>query len=219
MGNYLGKGDWYHGRVDELIEDKSGTKELCTYTIVYDDGDVEEDMTNENLRKETESQRSGFQLRELVDVRVGSDWKRGQIRILQANGKYTVEELSGEVYANVDQKDIRQWVNYFVDDYIEIKQCWWFAATIKKAIPDGRYECLMDDGYTANVPYHEIREIKDVSYSSGESIKIYVDGKWVRGFVIQENEDGTYMIGISGISKIEYSWPTNKMAKCEDCSG
>jgi len=213
LGNWQQGGDWYPGRVDKVHENAEGISDLCTYDMVYDDGDKEEGLEDKDLSPETKHPRSEFQLRELVDVKVGTVWKRGQIRILQKDGTYTVETMTGEVYTSVPLEEVRQWVEFFVGDKIEIRQCWWFTAEITKVQPDGRYQCQMDDGYVANVPYNDMREIVDVRYTSGETVKLYIDGKWEDGFVIIAHEDGTYMVGVSKTNMIEMNWPAEKMSK------
>lgn len=216
-GNFMGRGDWYSGRIDKVHENKNDIKDQCTYDVVYDDGDFEEGMVNDDLEVEDEHDRTEFQIRELVDVNVGGEWKRGQVRILQKNGKYTVETEDGEVHVDRGLKELRQWVEWFVGDKIEIRQCWWFEADIVEVVPDGRYLCReTEEGYMANVPYSDIREILDVRYQSGDAVKLYMDGKWVDGFVIQPNEEGnTYMVGVIGSTKIELNWPGKLMSKAE----
>lgn len=218
-GNWEGNGDWYPGRIDKVHENKEGIKDLCTYDVIYDDGDKESGLEDKDLAAEKKHPRSEFQLRELVDVKVGGAWKRGQIRILQKDGTYTVETMDGEVFTSVPLEEIRQWVEFFVGDKIEIKQCWWFKAEITKVQPDGRYQCQMEDGYVANVPFNEMREIVDVRYTSGETVKLYIDGKWEDGFVIMAHEDGTYMVGVSKTNKIMMNWPANKMSKVAQGGG
>jgi len=213
LGNWQGGGDWYPGRIDKVHENKEGIKDLCTYDVVYDDGDKESGLEDTDLAAETKHPRSEFQLRELVDVKVNNVWKRGQIRILEKSGTYTVETMEGDVFTGVPLEEIRQWVNFFVGDNVEIKQCWWFKAEITKVQPDGRYQCQMEDGYVANVPYNEMREIVDVRYESGETVKLYVDGKWEDGFVILAQEDNTYMVGVSKTNVIKMNWPAEKMSK------
>jgi len=216
LGNYLGGGDWYPGRIDVVYPNDRGFVDGCTYDVKYDDGDNENGVSNTYLTKEEESSRSGFQLRELVDVKRGGKWNRSMVRILQKNGKYTAEDLTtGAIYTDVSGNDMRQWVNYFKGDVIEIKQCWWFKATIQKVLPDGRYECVMDDGYFANVVYPDVREIQDIRYNSGDNVKLFINQQWVDGFVIMPNEDGTYMVGVSGSPRIETNWPVGKMSKTE----
>jgi len=213
LGNWQRGGDWYNGRIDKVHENKDGIADLCSYDVIYDDGDKEEGVVNRDLTPETKHARDEFQLRELVDVKVNNVWERGLIRILQKEGTYTVETIDGDVYPNVEIADIRQWVEFFVGDTVEIRQCWWFKAEITKVQPDGRYQCLMEDGYSANVPFNDMREIVDVRYESGETVKLFVDGKWEDGFVIIPNEDGTYMVGVSKTNVIENSWPADKMSK------
>lgn len=215
-GNYLGRGDWYPARIDKVHENANDIKDACTYDLVYDDGDTEQGVTNKDLEPETEQTREAFQLRELVDINVNGEFKRGQVRILQRNSKYTVEGEDGEIYVDVDQEDIRQWVHWFVGDRIEIKQCWWFKADIIKVVPDGRYVCRMDDNYTANVPYSDIREIVEERYKSGETVNLFYEGEWVEGFIIKPDENtNLYMVGVSGTPTILRDWPASKIAKKE----
>jgi len=108
--------------VDKVHENKEGVKDLCTYDVIYDDGDKESGLEDKDLAAEKKHPRSEFQLRELVDVKVGGVWKRGQIRILQKDGTYTVEMMDGEVFTSVPLEEVRQWVEFFVGDKIEIKQ-------------------------------------------------------------------------------------------------
>lgn len=219
LGNWQSQGDWYSGRVDKVHENKEGIKDMCVYDVVYDDGDKEAGLEDKDLAAETKHPRSEFQLRELVDVKVNGVWKRGQIRILQKDGTYTVETMEGDVFTSVPLEEIRQWVQFFVGDSIEIKQCWWFKADITKVQPDGRYQCQMEDGYVANVPYNEMREIVDVRYQSGEQVKLYIDGKWEDGFVIIAHEDGTYMVGEAKTNLIMMNWPADKMSKLSQGGG
>merc|ERR1712173_231882 len=120
---------------------------------------------------------------------------------------------TGTIYMDVNGNDMRQWVEYYKGDSIEIKQCWWFKATIQKVLPDGRYECVMDDGYFANVVYPDVREIISVRYNSGDNVKLFINQQWVDGFVIMPNPDGTYMVGVSGTPRIEAAWPADLMVK------
>jgi len=219
LGNWQGGGDWYAGRIDKVHANAQGIKDMCTYDLVYDDGDKEEGLEDKDLAAETKHPRSEFQLRELVDVKVDGVWKRGQIRILEKDGTYTVETMEGDVFTGVPLEEVRQWVNFFVGDNVEIKQCWWFKAEITKVQPDGRYQCQMEDGYVANVPYNEMREIVDVRYASGETVKLYIDGKWEDGFVILAHEDNTYMVGVSKTNVIEMNWPPTKMSKVAQGGG
>jgi len=212
LGNWQRAGDYYPGRIDRVHEDEQGFPDLCTYDVVYDDGDQEEGLEDRDLAAETEHARSSFQLRELIDVKVGNVWKRGLIRILQRDGTYTVETLDGDVYAGVGIDNLRQWVEFFVGDNVEIRQCWWFTAQITRVQPDGRYQCLMEDGFQANVPYNDMREIVDVRYESGDTVKLYIDGRWEDGFVILAHDDGTYMVGVSKTNQIEMNWPADLMS-------
>jgi len=214
LGNYMNRGDWYSGRIETVYENSAGIKEGCLYDLVYDDGDSEMGVGNDRLTPETSSSRTGFQLREVVDVMRKGVWRRGMVRILQKSGAYTVEDLTtGDVYIDVDSNDMRQWVEYRAGDRVEIKQCWWFKSAIQKVLPDGRYECIMDDGYFANVVYPDIREIIDVRYVSGDAVKLFINQQWVEGFVIMPNLDGTYMVGVSGTPRIEPTWPSDLMVK------
>merc|ERR1712012_956593 len=179
LGNYMERGDWYRGRIDAVYPNSVGRIDGCTYDIVYDDGDTENGVDNKMLQPEKTKSRVSYQLREIVDVnnaKTGGNWARGMIRVLQKNGKYTVEtQETGDVLVDVDSDDLRMWVHYFVGDKVEIKQCWWFKASIQKVLPDGRCECVMDDGYFANVIYPDIREIVAERYKSGDTVKLFIN--------------------------------------------
>lgn len=192
-GNYQKLGNWYPGRISKI---SSGL-----YDIVYDDGFTESSVNATYLVPLREEPREEFQLREKVEVKISGKWTRGIVRILQANGQYTIElDTSGIVVPNVAISLIRPLVVYVKGQKVEASQCYWWKATIQETIPDGRYTVIFGDGFKANLVYSQIR--KDQVYlKAGDAclVQITVGGAWLSGYVVTVDADtNEYGVAVDG---------------------
>jgi len=189
LANWKGYGDWLYGRVSSIDDGP-------LYTVLYDDGDTESGIPPERIRV-TESPRAEYALREpvhAVRTSTGED-ERGQVRILQANGLFTIEFEDGGVETNVGTERITPLYLYERGQSIEAQLCWWFTGQVTDITPSGKYQITFeDDGYVSNIPYQQIREIL-VRHSPGDRVEILVDETWHSAIIIAEEEDNTYFVG------------------------
>lgn len=142
--NFNGKGTWFAGR----ISDVTGS----TYTIHYDDGDMEEGVSACNLKPLTGSSET-FDVGQHVEGnwQGRGEWHSGVISDVVSDCCYTIDYADGDKEECVDPIFIRD--NDFVCEYhagTKVEANWkgygaWYPATVSQCEMSG-YELDYDDG-------------------------------------------------------------------------
>jgi len=223
---------WYNGRIQEKNENNE-------YTVLYDDGDREENVNPAYIRlSEATNDRELFALKERVQAQDSSGkWALGTIRVRTTNSDgeyiYAIEFDSGEMIKDVPQDVIRPYVQYWRTMRAEALICEWRPATIDKVIPDGRYLIKWaHNSNLKNVEYEKIRKVYE-RFKSIDDVDIFIchDGdyshepadpdsvcSWYPGWVVTIAPDDTYLVQYwrdDGNAQADHGVPFNRLRVAE----
>jgi len=218
--NWEGKGDWFSGTISAVNEANLGEGTEETYDIIYDDGDQETQVTRSYIKLlVNESRLSGFRLRETVRVNrfnLGENHE-ALIRILQANGKYTVEYTDGTVETNVPADRISPVVKFVRGAAVRAKQCFWYDGMVSDVNPDGTYLIAFQDGsdYFANVDFADLQKQSQKIFTMGQRVLLTnLDGTHEEGYIIHTDVDeDKYGVGTDA-GHIEWGVRSARLSAC-----